>query len=322
MSESNGRKGDFCFLANMKQYLSTFGVEIEEYWLGGITGVMGFYFTTLKSGIPSVIHGRSKSFEGMYKDLMDYLKKPLIKEYFTNKADALERVHVLLEKKIIPMMWMDEFYLPKAYNYQKNHLWVMSVIQKEQESELLIFNNEELIVRKERMNDLISRDGVIEIQYASYPEIEWKKTEQEMAGEGLMRVVENLNKKSTLPQQYFGIAGMKEYKKVFAACQDYGEIYNYFYEMNRGGGLYKTRRNMRLFLQYIAEKWNCQEAEDAGTLYASLEEQWTKITNLTFKLSVCKDQALQKRIEKRLNDAILCETQGVEKINKLVNMLL
>lgn len=317
----NEEKGNFCFLANVKTFLSNFDMQQEEYWLGGMLGVMGFYFTTLKTGIPSVVNGRSDEFEGLYAHFVEYLKEPLVTERFTGKEEALARAGALLRAGMVPMMWMDEYYLPLAYNYGKNHLWVMAVIQKETEAGFEIFNNEKRIMPKEKSEELIFRDGVIEIQYApSRPG--WKYTEKEMAVKGLRQVVDNLRKTSSLEEQYFGIEGMREYKKVFEACRDFNVVYDYFYEMNRGGGLYKTRRNMHLFLQELEKRWPSRQGQACTSLYADLEEKWTKITNLTFKLSISKDPGLQQRIGKRLEEAILLEERGTKQMEELMKALI
>ena len=312
MQMQKDEKGDFCFLANLRSYLKTFDIQQEEYWIGGVTGVMGFYFTTLKENIPSVIHGRSEEFERLYEAFTQYFKVPLTKEQFSSKQLMLLRIRELLKLGMTPMVWMDEFYIPQAYNYQKNHLWVMAVIEKELEQELEIFNNEPLIVAKDDLEKLCLRNGNMEMQYLEEGKLQWRYLDQEMVIKGLGRVIQNAKKQSTLPQQYFGIDGMKRYKEVFADCKDEKEIYNYFYEMNRGGGLYKTRRSMALFLK---------EVEESVKIYNQLEEKWTKITNLTFKLSVCKDKALHKRISKRLEEVIGLEEQGINALDKLTYRL-
>lgn len=318
LSESTEKKGDFCFLANIKTYLNSFHQYYEEYWLAGIIGVTGFYFTTVLTGVPSVINGRSKEFEGLYEDFTEYLLEPLQVEYFSDKDSALSRIDQLLKTDVIPMMWMDEYYIPEAYNYQKNHLWVMAVILESNDKELLIFSNEEIRIIKSGMDGMIYRDDRIELQYTRSARIEWKYSELEMVVKGIHRVIHNLCKNIEVDQEYNGLAGMRHFLTVFRECRNDQVIYNYFYEMNRGGGLYKTRRNMKLFFREVKQRWDCGKAEKCSLIYQELEEKWTKITNLIYKLSICKDLGLQQRIVNRIEEVILLEEQGIREMQILL----
>ncbi len=315
------QKGDFCFLANLKKYLSAYKIWYEEFWLGGIVGVMGFYFTTITTGIPSVVHGRSEEFESLFSRLNEYFIKPLQKEQFTCKELALNRISDLLEAKVIPMLWLDEFFLPEAYNYQKSHLWVMAVILEDSDTALTIFSNEKIMVSKANMNQMMQKDGIIEIQYTLDNQIGWKYTEKELVVKGLLQVVDNIRKISKAQEEYYGITGMRHFKLSFEKSQNQKEIYKYFYEMNRGGGLYKTRRNMRMFLEEVMKKWPCDEAHQCVLIYGEIERQWEKISNLIFKLSIYMDLALQQRIAKRIEQIIILEEQGIEHIENLIKIL-
>lgn len=313
--------GDFCFLANIQTYLESFGKEYEEFWIGGITGVMGFYFTTKGAGVPSVIHGRSEEFEGLYASFMEYVKSPIEVEHFSEAIETVKRLQELLDEGITPMIWMDEFYLEGAYNYQKNHLWVMAVIRKVTEKEIFLFNNEEMKVNCNALDDLLKRNGVIELSYTKMKEILFYTSDLELVILGLKKVIKNLKKVSESCEEFYGIQGMQEFAKSFEECRDYEKIYEYFFELNRGGGLYKTRRNMRLFLEKIESRWQVEEIQPCVSVYAELEESWTKITNLLFKLSVCKDLALQNRITKRIQRVILLEEEGRKKLEMLCLVL-
>lgn len=319
--ENTDKKGDFCFLANIKTYLGKYNLQYDEYWLGGIVGVMGFYYTTITTGIPAVIHGRSEEFEGLYADLMDCLLEPLQIEQFTKKEEVFNRITDLLKAGVTPMMWMDEYFLPEAYNYQKNHLWVMAVILESNDLELLIFNNEEMRVSKAEMDLMMRREEFIELQYTMSGQLGWKYPQVEMAIKGLQRVARNISKKVSSKEEFYGLEGMKVFISKFQYSRNYEEIYDFFYQMNRGGGLYKTRRNMKLFLEEIVRRWTGGEANSCIAIYEDLEEKWTKITNLIFKLSVCKDLALQQRIVSRIEQVILLEEQGIEEIYKLIGAL-
>lgn len=320
-AEQEVQKGDFCFLANIKAYLKQYGLEYEEYWLGGVVGVMGFYYTTLTKDIASVIHGRSDEFEGLYEAFSAHLAEPLAVKQFVESTEAKDTIEKLLLKGITPMLWLDEYYLPKAYNYQKNHLWVMAVILEDMGEDFLVFNNEEILFPKDYLKTAARRRGIIEVQYSLSKEIKFKDTPLEIIQKGLLRVVDNLYKEGNSREEFYGLTGMNYFLHHFRECQKDKEIYTYFYEMNRGGGIFKTRRNMKLFLEEINHLYPCPEGEYCTQIYQELEEKWMKISNLIFKLSVCKDKKLQERIAIRMEQVISLEERGAENIRKLVQVL-
>ncbi len=321
INEFNHKKGTFCFLSNLQNYLHCYGLDISEAWLGASIGYMGFYHSLESAKCAEIIHGRSGDFQFLLQHLQKQIAKPLMGINISVAYDFHSALATILFQNNIAMIWINDFYLEYSQFYKKKEFWRLVVIIELRESEIIIFDNEIKVINFEVFKKSVNHDGENVIYYSSESNIKWASSELEIVKNGLNMSLRRLYKIDSRDDGDYGITGMSSFIEGLRRCLDANEIYNYYFEISRPGGLTVSRENMRHFFYELNKKYPVLNTQDCQLIYGDLSENWRKVAGLLFKLSVNGDEDLKERIIIRIHKIIELEVDGSQAIKKLIDNL-
>lgn len=314
-------KGSFCILSNLRNYLHYYGLTVSEAWLGGIIGYMGFFYTKNPIATKEVIHGRSGSFEYMFQALQQQLENPL--EYLKVKADkdVTREVGRVLSKYKLMLVWLNDFYLEYSPYYKLGEFWSLAIMLEVQDSKVIVFDNGFKELSCDAFLQAVNCNGEGRFYYTTESGLNWCESENTLLLHGLSRTVSRLENKIKDGDEFFGICRIENFAEDLSKCRDLEKIYNFYYQMNRPGGLALSRENMKKIFIQTEAKGFAYQVNEAVMIYDKLSEGWRKIACLLFKLSNFEDLSLRGRIVERVYEILEYEKKGLMSIKALIGYL-
>lgn len=312
-------KGTFCFLVNLKNYLNYYHLTVSESWLSGMASYMGFFYTSQLPASKEVIHGRNGSFAAMYERLASKLKMPPTQVQVSMNGGLLPYLGDLLRQGYLPLIWINDLYLDHSLYFELADYWSLVVVQQVSEEAILYFDNAERRIETSRFLQAVNSRGIAKVCFTTEDALEWKEEESGLIASGLEHSLDQLTNTTHSDGKFYGLEGMRQFAQDLQHCTDSGTIYNYFFQINRPGGLPVTRETMFSLLKEMGHRWPALDLLHAQELYKELSNRWRLIGNLLFKLSRFPDKDLQERIVMRVHDARAMEERGVEALQQLID---
>lgn len=309
--------GNFCFLANLCSYLDYYNLSINESKLGMMIGYFGFYFTTKKLASKEIILGRNATFEEMFQTFQLVLERPLKTKIFSCFSEATEFINRKLKEGIIPMIWIDDFYLNYSPYFKLSHYESLIILLEISEDSILIYDNQLRRVEKQSFEEAVLMNDSITIVYTEEEKLSWAENENSILVNGIDRILKKFYFEESFDDQYLGFYGMEKFLENLEKNKDRNEIYNYFYQMNRASGPAVTREKMYFFLKDLELSCPNIDVKLCEDLYNKLSVAWRKIGNLLFKLSTNLDNNLKGRILARIVETIESEKLALKELEKV-----
>lgn len=311
------RKGNFCLLANLINYMDYHGLQCNEEWLCGIIGYVGFYYTSLNIPSKEIVHGRSGSFRSLFERLQKQLAHEFQSYRISTDISLINDLEELLDRLNTVLIWIDDYYLDYSPYFRLSHYESLVVLLNIEGEYARIFDNEIHTVPIDVFLEAVSYNGWVEV-YFSESQLQWKNSKSASVAKGLRWSIDCFYSGNNSDNEFYGFEGMARFSDAVAACGNVDEINNFYVQLNRPGGLSVTRQYLCRFLEMMNKSWSIPDIQESILLYSDLSEKWRKIGNLLFRLSQNPDSDLRDRILKRISEAVGLEREGINKLNKLV----
>jgi hypothetical protein len=311
-------KGVFCFLSNLRNYLQYYGLNISENFLSVAIGYMGFYFNKNTLASREVVHGRDYSFNILFERFRECIDTPVqeYRDYCDERTICF--LKGLLNEKIVPLLWINDFYLKHTEYYKRcEYKSIVPVIAIEGQKVMYYDNAIREMAISEFLN-AVAFAGVCEAYYIKGRSVNWKADKAVIVQNGLGTIAQGLTNAYRHWEFYTGIEGMKQFMLAVEGCNDKDTIFNYYYQLNRPGGLAVTRENMGIFFTQWCDENEQQALQECRNIYERLSTQWRVISNNLFRLSRFYNVELHVRIIERIQDVIDMEIIGANCIEELV----
>lgn len=313
-------KGSFCFLTNLKNYLSYYNLKVSEPWLGGIIGYMGFYYTSKPIATNEVIHGRSGNFKYLFQYLQQQINKPLEISKLKTDMELRDRLKDMLDSLNIMLVWINDFYLEYSPYYNLSDFWSLVLLLMVNDSSVIIFDNGIKELSLETFIKAVNCNGESTFFFTREKILNWITSEKEVVIKGISRTISRF-KSDRNNEGYYGDYGIELFIEHLGSNIDSTKIYNLYFQMNRPGGLSLTRENMKEFCIEIEQKGFVSEIGEIKDIYTALTDHWRKIASLLFKLSNSRDSDLKDRIMRRIFEAREYERKGIKAWEILVKQM-
>lgn len=313
----SAKKGTFCLLSNLTTYLSAHQLNCTESWLGGLLGYMGFYYTPLPLPSKEVIHGRNRSFRMLFSHMNRHLKNPLKCEELPWDQSLEHAMESILEVDSTPIIWINDLCLEYSPYYSLDSFWSPVIFINAKNENVNIFDNEVRALDLDTFKKAVRNGSKFSISFSPVKSLEWSESELSLLIKGLRTTAAELSPGHEEGSEYFGIMGMYKFVQDLSLCEDRSAIYNFFFQMNRPGGLSITRETMSKFFIEMGEQWPIMEIKNCENIYNALSVHWKKISNLLYKLSTSFDRDLRNRIVDRVFKAIDLEKEGIDSLSRL-----
>lgn len=301
----------FCFLSNFKNYLRFYGINVSKSWLGGIIGCLGFYYSSKPLKSNEVIHGRNGTFEDLFDRLQNSLFEPLYKDVIKVDSYLIPYINNMLAQEDIPLAWINDYYLEYSPYYKLADFWSIVPILEINDDNVTFFDNGIKQIKQNTFMEAVNKNCEARFYFSKKKFLKWACGEISVMESGISSTVKGFYADNLSKDEFNGFLGMERFLVDFKLCDDKMAIYNFYFQMNRPGGLSLTRNNMRQLLIELKNKWHFIENEEAIKIYEELTDQWRKIASLLFKLSGVNDVDLKSRIADRILKAVENEKKGV-----------
>lgn len=318
LNEYKNWKGSFCFLSNLCALLHYHQLDCTENWLGGMIGYLGFYYS--REDLPSreVVLGRNTNFSGMFERFQDQLQSPLMKRKAASAEEYISLAGCLLEDRKLPLVWMNDYYLPYSPYFGMAHYWSLVPILQTGMEEVTIYDNEVRVMNRDTIRNALMDLEQVSLYYSASPSLTWKRRDEEAIIHGLETAVSLFNRTHASSQTGYGIRGMEYFAEDTLQCTDPDVFYNFCYQMKRSSGPEATRKSMAGLCNELHARWPFPEVEENRDRYIYLAGRWEKISNLMYKMSTVMKEDLKVRIASRLKEIIELEKAAMEELAKML----
>lgn len=309
------KKGDFCFLANLCEFLYRNNLSITEELMGLMLGYYGFKFSPINIKSDENILGINQSFSQMFKRFKSILTCLESSNKLTEGEDFYEDICLLLEEKKHFLLGVNEYYLPHSVYYKKCNYWSVVDVIEVTDTYVVIYDRElEKVGKEDFLESFIHSEDKNAYFIDSFSQITDKDYILNVIKGFEFIVNEMISPKESISNR--GTPGMNSFKEYIESTVDSNEVYKYSFQMKRAGGLITTRKNMYKVCEELKEKYYNLSMNNYIKVFEELSKEWTKISNLLFKLSTTMDSNLKNRIIQRIEDAISNEQNAMHLLEK------
>jgi hypothetical protein len=290
-------KEKMCFILNLKLFFYLKGFLLSDAILSIIVSYMGFYFTPDNIITKENIHGRNGSFWDMFKRLCQRINADLIKYQYTSFNDFLSGINGLIKNKDYPLIWINLKYIKRSLYFDINDYWTLVIILSVNRNNILYFDNGiKSILKKDFFMSISKR-----YNFSIYDfDLLGKDTLEFNTQECMNNLISQLSSE--------GIYAMINFYAFVKNCRDEGELFNFYYQLSRPGGLFTSRLLMSEFLLEISEI-------GLSNHYNKIADKWKIVSALLLKLSIVNSPEVRKRIVNRLEWLIQAERKGISELS-------
>ncbi|MEK3834089.1 MULTISPECIES: hypothetical protein [unclassified Paenibacillus] len=303
---------NFCFLANVRNYLQFHGLNVSEDWLGGILGLVGFRINQDVRGADYLF-----GFNGDFQELFIRFEA-----LFTHKLTRIDVpvIQDLEQMRRTPyLIWVNDFYLEYSPNYGVKDCGRIVVFLHLSEERFTYYDNG----IRELDTDIFAKaagfgDGLVTLYTFDGLPV-WKEDRYLMERRGLLGAVKHMNMTSH-GDMLLGYDGLNKLCETIRTHTGEEQIYPIYFQLQRPGGLAQSRLLMSRFIAEIKRERDIYgDSEDEE--FHDLSEQWRMIANLLFKLSHTMEEDLRARIIERVMHAVQSERKAFAGLEQLATRL-
>jgi len=316
-SDFETHKEQLCLLSNLCFFLSHHGIKCSEDWLAGLLGSYGFCYDKAPEVKKNVVNGLSGGFSDIFQNYVGAMKHPLQKYELTINGLFIGELQSLLAIYGPGLIWIDQYYVEHSPYYLSDSCWSVIVVFGIQNEKVLYFDNGCRFIGQEGFTQAIDKGGRCELFFASKAGLGLEKREFDLVRDGLTRIIDTMKRRNNFSSCIKGIRGIRYFAGKVKRCDEPGDLNNFYYQINRPGGLTLTRDSMRRLLKELGTRYPHIDTSASEEIYTRLTNDWRLIGNLLFRLSVIGDNELRKRIVCRIIKAARLEEEGVAQLEQL-----
>lgn len=296
----NGISESFCFLSNLSWFLNFYGIKIEEQQLGIMIGYVGFLFSEEQFYTEEGILGRNESFEEMFLQAEKVFGEEnfIITEY-TDKNIVKVNQHL----GRLALLWIDEYYLPQSYYFEKFHFRGIVCAEIVDEKYIHIYDREVKKMALQDWMDVLKKQKRIKVVCWNERERQVEIPIEHLMKKGIERVPHNmlLHEGSSIK----GITGLYSFRNFVKCCKEKEKLESISYQLRRACSPTYTRKNLAQALEAV-----CRNREVID-LYDQLSEEWDVLAGMIYKYCIVETSGIKERILQRIERIIEFEVKGV-----------
>lgn len=294
----NGDDDSFCFFRNMSYYLSA-NNPVNSDVIGAVLGAYGFRYYPDNTSYEQ-ISGIRMTFDDLLHAFLQYIKADWREEIFIEYDTLVNRT----KSYGLPcLFWIDDYYLPFSIHYQESH-FCRPVILTTQNSGIQIFDNNILPVRADKIiREMVEAHEIKIVFLNKFNQcFQWDKQFVEDIEFGIKCIHENFFQTDS----NHGERGLFALLNYFTEENKKEMYYQLYFQMNRAGGLVKTRLNLSNVFKIIINHnlAKTERVRQCMQYFADLSEEWRMIANLIFRISQIDDDLLKQRLVQRMRQNI------------------
>lgn len=315
--EENG----LCITSCLCKFSETFGLQCSQEGLEAILGILGFFYTNSKREDGNVLHGMNAVFTEIFERYQTMLQKPLGYAVLKHGFDVVEQCAGILKMHGPSLVWVDEKSMSYSPYYQKASSRSLVILYKMDHDKTVYYDRRMRECDTEFFLKSINQEVEKRIYYSQSEALKFKYTGKHAIMIGLDKVISGMISNHIVDNEYHGFIGMKHFFADAKQCISTDTFYNYYYQINRPGGLSYTRNSMEIVLEKTKKLIDEEHIFALEKVYSELAQDWRLVGNMFFRLSQRMDSFILERNIKRLQSVIQKEEEAIKNLSYLFDSI-